>query len=147
MQVKTKITDLKERLSDSIETWAEGRIDDFVTQNPNLKIASIYMKRGMRNYLAREKGRIDEMVDNAALFICDEEGNVDAKMLFDDFLTIFRGMEETPFAKGFIRGTIGKGVVRIQLPDNPAFNMLFGNTGGIKITETDLIELKNLFVE
>ena len=77
MEAKEKLLDFKDKAINSLETWVDGRIDDFVTQNPNLKTASIYMKRGAKNYLARERGKIENTIDNAALFICDEEGNID----------------------------------------------------------------------
>ena len=56
-------------------------------------------------------------------------------------------MEEMPFGKGFIRGTIGKGSIRFALPDNPITSILFGKTGAIKITDADLMELKKLLIE
>lgn len=145
MEAKEKLSGLKDKMIDSLESWADNRIDDFVSQNPNLKVASVYMKRGAKNYLARERGKIENVIDNAALFICDEDGNIDADMLFKDMMTMFKDMEETPFGKGLLQGTIGKGTIRLKLPDNPVFNLMFGNTGAIKITEADFIELKELF--
>lgn len=145
MEAKEKLLGLKDKMIDSLEAWADNRIDDFVSQNPNLKVASVYMKRGAKNYLARERGKIENVIDNAALFICDEDGNVDGDMLFKDMMTMFKDMEETPFGKGLFQGTIGKGTIRLKLPDNPVFNLMFGNTGAIKITEADFIELKELF--
>lgn len=145
MEAKEKLLDLKNKTIDLLEVWIDGRIDDFVAQNPNLKIASVYMKRGAKNYLARERGKIENVIDNAALFICDEQGNIDADMLFKDMMTMFREMDETPFGKGLVQGTVGKGIIRLKLPDNPIFNLMFGNTGAIKITEADFLELKELF--
>lgn len=145
MEAKDKMISLKDKMIDSLEAWADNRIDDFVTQNPKMKVASIYMKRGAKNYLARERGKLEDTIDSASLFICDEEGNVDADMLFNDMMTMFREMEETTFGKGLLQGTIGKGVIRFKLPDNPIFNLMFGNTGAIKITEADFLELKDLF--
>ncbi|RHI05069.1 hypothetical protein DW182_15790 [Bacteroides sp. AM16-24] len=145
MEAKEKLLDLKNKTIDSLEVWIDGRIDDFVAQNPNLKIASVYMKRGAKNYLTRERGKIENVIDNAALFICDEQGNIDADMLFKDMMTMFREMDETPFGKGLVQGTVGKGIIRLKLPDNPIFNLMFGNTGAIKITEADFLELKELF--
>lgn len=145
MEMKDKLIEFKDKAIDSLEVWIDGRIDDFVSQNPNMKIASIYMKRGAKNYLARERGNIEKTIDNAALFICDEEGNIDSDMLFDDMMTMFRDMDETTFGKGLVKGTIGKGIIRFKLPDNPVFNLMFGNTGAIKITEADFLELKELF--
>jgi len=147
MEAKDKLIKLNEKVTSSLETWIEDRIDEFVGSNPKLKMASVYMKRGAKNYLAREKGKIGNMIDSAALFICDENGDIDAEMLFDDMMTMFREMEETPFNMGIFNGAIGKGMIRFQLPNNPIFNLLFGDTGAIKITDSDFVELKNLITK
>ncbi len=147
MEAKKNITELKEKLAESLKTWLEERIDSLAAANPKLKIASIYLKRGATNYIARESGKIDKMIDDAALFICDEEGNFSPDMLFDDLMTMLREMEEVPFGSGLMQGTIGKGVIRFKLPENPVFSLLFGDTGAIKITEADFMELKDIFTE
>lgn len=147
MEAKKNITELKEKLAESLKTWMEERIDSLAAANPKLKIASVYLKRGATNYIARESGKIDKMIDDAALFICDEEGNFSPDMLFDDLMTMLREMEEVPFGSGLMQGTIGKGVIRFKLPDNPVFSLLFGDTGAIKITEADFMELKDIFTE
>lgn len=147
MEAKKNITELKEKLAESLKTWIEERIDSLAAANPKLKIASVYLKRGATNYIARESGKIDKMIDDAALFICDEEGNFSPDMLFDDLMTMLREMEEVPFGSGLMQGTIGKGVIRFKLPDNPVFSLLFGDTGAIKITEADFMELKDIFTE
>lgn len=148
MDAKEKLNILKDKAISSIEMWLDNRIDNFVEDNPKLKIASIYMKRGAKNYFAKEQYNFERMIDNAALFICDENGNIDAEMLFDDLMTMFREMDEAKFGKGFIQGSIGKGVIRLELPkDNPIIKLLFGDTGAIRITEEDFMELKDLFIE
>lgn len=147
MEAKRNITELKDKLSESLQTWIDSRIDGLVSANPKLKVASVYLKRGAKNFIAKENASINDMIDNASLFLCDENGNIDADMLFNDVLAMFREMDEMPFGKGFIRGTIGKGAIRFALPDNPVTNIMFGNTGAIKITDADLIELKKLLVE
>ena len=147
MEAKKNITELKDKLAESLQLWIDERIDGLVSNNPQLKVASVYLKRGAKNFLAKQKDGIGDMIDNAALFLCDENGNVDADLLFNDMLSMLREMEEMPFGKGFIRGTIGKGSIRFALPDNPITSILFGKTGAIKITDADLIELKKLLIE
>ena len=141
MEVKKNITELKDKLADSLQLWIDERIDGLVLNNPQLKVASVYLKRGAKNFLAKQKDGIGDMIDNAALFLCD------ADLLFNDMLSMLREMEEMPFGKGFIRGTIGKGSIRFALPDNPITSILFGKTGAIKITDADLMELKKLLIE
>ena len=59
-------------------------------------------------------------------------------------MVIFRDMDEIPFSLGLTAGTIGKGVIRIQIPDNIFTNILFGNMGSIKVTESDIKDLFDL---
>ena len=101
----------------------------------------------VKNRLSKEGYRIDNLIDNAAIFVCDENGNVNMEILFADMLSVFKNMEEVPFEHGLLKGTIGKGVIRIALPDNPLVAFLFGETGALKVTDTDLLELKALFTE
>lgn len=139
-----QMEEMKEKLIDTLGLWADDRITSLVSSNPRLAVASVYLKRGVRNYLHREKERIGNAIDNAALFVCDENGKMDFPMLFNDLMSMFQDMEEIPFSLGFTAGTIGKGVVRIQIPDNTFTNILFGNLGCIKVTESDIKDLFDL---
>jgi len=40
---------------------------------------------------------------------------------------MFRDADEISFDLGQLHGTFGKGVVRIELPENPLMEMLFGD--------------------
>lgn len=146
MSTKT-IVELKDNIYNSLIPWIDERINSLVESNPKLKVASVYLKRGAKNYIIHERDKIDEIIDNVSLFVCDENGNIDTDMLFDDLIQMFRDMEEVPFGKGFIHGTFGKGKIRFALPDNPITNLLFGDTGAIKITDADILELKKIITE
>lgn len=141
------ITELRDKLMDTLQLWIDERIDNLADSYPKLKIASVYLKRGTKNYILRERETIGYMIDNASLFLCDENGNVDVDTLFNDLLHVFRDMDEVPFGAGFIRGTFGNGTIRFALPDNPVVNLLFGDTGAIKITDADILELKKILTE
>lgn len=143
-----KVEALKEKFLDNIELWLEERIDEMLKDNPALAIPSVYMKRGCHNILKRYKDNIGDSIDKASLFLADEEGNIDANTLFEDALGVFKGMEESPFDIGFIKGTVGKGKVAINLPDNNIFiNILFGSKKTITFDCDDFLELKTLLVE
>lgn len=141
------LSEFKESVADVLQVWIDGRINGLAESYPNLKVASVYLKRGAKNYIIRERERIDAMIDNASLFICDENGNIDADTLFADLMRMFRDMDEMPFGYGVIQGTIGKGIIRFALPDNALTNVLFGDTGAIRITEADITELKKMLTE
>lgn len=138
------IAELKKNLLDSADFWVEQRIDDLVEHNPKMTIASVYLKRGARNWLAKERESISKMMDGAAMFIADGDGNVNTDTLFEDLITLFTTMEETPYHYGMMSGTIGKGKLRMDLPSNILTNILFGNNDAITITVDDIKEMKEL---
>lgn len=138
------ITELKKKLLDSADFWVEQRIDDLVERNPRMSVASVYLKRGARNWLSNERDTISKAMDGVSLFIADGDGNVNTDTLFEDLLSLFTAMEEMPYDYGMVSGTIGKGKIRIDIPDNILTNILFGNSDAVTITSDDIKELKEL---
>lgn len=138
------ITELKKKLLDSADFWVEQRIDDLVERNPRMSVASVYLKRGARNWLSKERDTISKAMDGVSLFIADGDGNVNTDTLFEDLLSLFTAMEEMPYDYGMVSGTIGKGKIRIDIPDNILTNILFGNSDAVTITSDDIKELKEL---
>lgn len=55
MEVKKNITELKDKLADSLQLWIDERIDGLVLNNPQLKVASVYLKRGAKNFLQSKR--------------------------------------------------------------------------------------------
>lgn len=146
MEMNVELAKLKDKAAASVGKWADSMIDRLVEKNPDLKNLSVYMRRGVKNYLAREGEKITKSIDDVSIFFCDEKGNIDVDTIFDDVMNMFSQMEEKPFGAGFIRGTAGAGTIRIELPDNPLAGILFGKHKAIKITETDLRELKDILM-
>ena len=139
------ITELKKKFADSADFWIEQRIDDMAAKNPRLSVVSVYLKKGAKNWLSREKENISKYIDNAALFIADDHGEVSMDTFFDDMMNLFGTMEDMPYDYGMLRGTIGHGKIRIDIPNNILANILFGNNEAITITGEDLKEFKELF--
>lgn len=142
-----KIDALKEKIMSSVDLWADARIDDMVKGNPMLAIPSVYMKRAAHNIIAKNKDKWGEQIDNASLFIADENGVIDAGTVFDDMMQMLKSIEDYHFDVGFIHGHIGNGMVSIDLPDNIAISLLFGSKRSINITAEDFAELKSLLTE
>lgn len=136
---------LKSTAVATIRRWMDGRIEGLVESYPKLAVAEKYMKRGAHNYLARGDNKIASMIDGASLFLFDEEGNLDMETIFDDMLDLFSNMEEQPFEIGPVRGRLGKGALSIDIPENMITSMLFGDTGTIRLTKADFVELKTMF--
>ena len=145
--LQQKALELKNKVVSSLDVWGNNLIDSFVADKPKLKPLSVYIKRGLTNGLAKYDNKISKGIDNAMLFIGDKDGNYDTSKVFDDMMAMFKDMDQTDLDLGPLKATIGKGVIKLKIPDNMFTSMLFGDTGAIKITESDIIELKNLFTE
>lgn len=138
------VTELKEKLLESVDVWADARIDDMVKGNPMLAIPSVYMKRAAHNIISKNKDKWDKSIDNATLFIADEDGNIDADTIFSDLMQMLENISNYEFDLGFIKGRIDGGTLSIDLPDNIITTILFGSKKSISFTKTDFEELKSL---
>lgn len=138
------VTELKDKLLTSLDLWADARISDMVKGNPALAIPSVYMKRASHNIIAKNKDSWGKSIDNAALFIADENGNIDADTIFTDLMQMLESISNYEFDLGFVKGRIDDGILTIDLPDNIITNILFGSKKSISFTKTDFDELKSL---
>lgn len=147
MDLKQQSLELKSRLVNSVELWADERINTFASSNPVFAPVSKYMKRGIHNILIQKDKEITEKIEGVMLFVADENGNYDKEELFDDMMNIFKTMKPYKFEQGFIKGTIGQGSILFELPDNGLINFIVGDSNAIRITEADFLELKSIFTE
>ena len=138
------VTELKEKLLESVDVWADARIDDMVKGNPMLAIPSVYMKRAAHNIISKNKDKWDKSIDNATLFIADEDGNIDADTIFSDLMQMLENISNYEFDLGFIKGRIDGGALVIDLPDNIITTILFGSKKSISFTKDDFEELRSL---
>ena len=138
------VTELKEKLLTSLDLWADARISDMVKETPALAIPSVYMKRASHNIIAKNKDSLGKSIDNATLFIADENGNIDADTIFTDLMQMLESISNYEFDLGFVNGRIDGGILTIDLPDNIITNILFGSKKSISFTKTDFEELKSL---
>lgn len=138
------ITELKEKLLESVDVWADARIDDMVKANPMLAIPSVYMKRAAHNIISKNKDKWDKSIDNATLFIADENGNIDADTIFSDLMQMLENISNYELDLGFIKGRIDGGALVIDLPDNIITTILFGSKKSISFTKDDFEELRSL---
>lgn len=138
------VTELKEKLLTSLDLWADARISDMVKENPALAIPSVYMKRASHNIIAKHKDSWGKSIDNATLFIADEDGNIDADTIFSDLMQMLENISNYEFDLGFIKGRIDGGALVIDLPDNIITTILFGSKKSISFTKADFEELRSL---
>ena len=141
------IPTLKDKFLDSLDLWLEERIDDMIKENASLAIPSVYLKRGCHNIINKYEGKISEGIDNVALFLTDENGDINTKTVFEDIMKMFSTMEESTFNLGIVKGVVGKGKVSFTLPDNILTNVIFGSEKAITFNNEDFMELKDLLLE
>lgn len=144
MELKEKIFETKAMVVDRLATWVDGRVEQLLSGNPKAKVAGKYIRRGVSNMMSREDERINGWIEDVLLFIADENGKFDFDEAFDDMMGIFKSMPEKKFDAGIIRGSVGNGILRFELPDNLLVSMFLGDVGAIKLTEADFLELKDL---
>lgn len=144
MYLKEETAKLTGNIKAAIKNWANGKIDELAADRPKLKAASVYLKRGLSNYMEREDKRINSMVEGISLFIADKDGNIDTDTLIDDAVTMFKEMDINFAEIGVFGIEYGKGAVTINIPHNIFFDMIFGDLGQVKITADDLLEIKQM---
>lgn len=128
----------------AVRKWAYHKVDELAAGRPKLKAASVYIKRGIDNYMARVDKRVNSMIDSIALFVADEHGNIDTDILLNDAISIFKEMDIAYTEVGIFGIEYGRGAVTINVPHNVLLDMIFGDLGKITITADDLAELKEL---
>ena len=145
MYPKEEIGKFKCDLKTNLQQWMESKIDALCEDRPRLKSVSVYLKRGLNNWLDREDMRINKIVDNSMLFITDENGNIDVDVVMEDLIRMFREMDTRETMIGVFPVEYGKGEVRITIPHNPMLDLVFGDLGSVRITADDIMEIKGLF--
>jgi hypothetical protein len=146
MNIYTEGAAMKKKVADAIEEWALEIVDGFTSGNPRMTMTGVYIKNGIRNYRKREEAKWDKMIDDAALFIADEKGEVDMDKVFKDAMQYLNDVEEMPISLGLFDGTIGKGTIKIHIPDNMLMRLLFGENSALILREADFKALKEMMV-
>lgn len=144
MYLKEETAKLTDNLKVAVKDWANGKIDELAAGRPKLKAASVYLKRGLDNWMEREDKRINSMVDGIALFVADKDGNIDTDTLIDDAVAMFKEMDVNFSEIGMFGIEYGKGVITVNIPHNLLLDMIFGDLGQIRITADDLLEIKQM---
>ena len=143
MYIKTEVGKIKTDISQALQQWSSSKIDALVNAHPRLKPMSVYLRRGVSNYLQRIEGQIDSAVDMLTLFAADDAGNIDAGTLIGDAVEMFKLSDVREAKVGIFDLTYGAGEVVLSLPRNPVLDIFVGDLGVVKLTAEDLLELRN----
>ena len=141
-----KAEELKSRLSEVLPEWVDSRVEAMLQANPQVNaVAGRYIKKGISNFLSRERDRIGKAVDTLFLFVGDADGEVDISTLLDDLVSMVKGCKETALLdSGLLSVKAGGGSILKLETRNPFVTFLTGGTTALRLDENDIIELKRL---
>lgn len=143
MYLKDDINLLKGNIKTALMQWSEGKLNALCMAHPQLKPMSVYLRRGLTNYLDRIDDKVDSAVDMLLLFVADKDGNIDTDTLINDAVEMFKLSDVHQSNIGVFDLTYGAGEILLTMPHNPLLDIFFGNLGQIKLTAEDLLELRN----
>ena len=144
MYLKNEIDKLKCDVKTAITNWVEQKINTLTAAKPKLVPVSVYMKRGLHNWLSHNEEEFDRMIDTTLLFIADKDGNVDMNSIINDAIEMFKTMERQYTKLGFFGLEYGKGELILTIPHNPIMDILFGDLGQIKMTAEDIMDIRDM---
>ena len=141
--VTNDINKFKGDIKDAITSWAGGQIDQLL---PNKVASRAILKNAVGNYLNRYSEDLDKGVDTIFLLLGDKEGNINSDTMIDTLCSMLDEMSTKSYGFGPFNATIGKGVIDIQLPNSFFSELVAGDLGGVKLTTSDLKQIKNFLV-
>ena len=123
-----------------LHRWLDSMVNELCDGNRMPMALAPYLKRGINNAMIRYDAKLQSYIDTAAMFIADENGNIDSRNFITDMVQMFRSMPQRGTQIGGMRITYGEGTIEAQLPDNWLTRML-GDVGTIRITAEDIDRL------
>ena len=123
-----------------LHRWLDSMVNELCDGNRMPMALAPYLKRGINNAMIRYDAKLQSYIDTAAMFIGDENGNIDSRNFITDMVQMFRSMPQRGTQIGGMRITYGEGTIEAQLPDNWLTRML-GDVGTIRITAEDIDRL------
>lgn len=141
-----KAEELKSRLSETLPGWVDSRVEAMLRANPQINpVAGCYIKKGIGNFLSRERERIGKAVDTLFLLVGDEDGEINLQTLFSDAAAIMKGGKESVLLdSGLLSVKAGGGSILKLETRNPLVTFLTGGTTALKLDDNDIIELREL---
>lgn len=134
------VNELKGQFKDAIVGWSDSMIDQML---PNRATARTLFKNAIGNMVNRFDAKVNQFVESAFIVFGDSNGVVDTDSTIDLLCDMLDEMKPMDYSLGFINATIGNGEVKIQFPHNIFSDLVVGDLGGVKLTSSDIKQLKN----
>ncbi len=137
------INKFKGIMKSALQDWGEAKIDEML---PNKAAPKAFLKNGLNNLMVRQDENLNKWIDNLFLFVSDENGIIDSDTMIDTLAGIFKEMPKKEYSFGSFDIAAGSGEVIVSFPHNFLIDMLVGDTGSVKLTTEDILDLKNMIV-
>lgn len=141
--ITNDINQFKGNIKDAIVSWAGDRIDQIL---PNRVASRAILKNAVGNCLNRYSEEVDKGVDTIFLLLGDKEGRINSDTMIDTLCGMLDEMAPKSYPLGPFSATVGRGTIDIRFPNSFFSELVAGDLGGVKITTSDLKEIKNLLV-
>lgn len=138
--VTKDINAFKGRIKDAIVSWVGERIDGLL---PNRVASRAILKNAVGNYLNRYSQKVDEGVDAIFLLLGDKEGNINTDTMIETICGMLDEMTPKSYGLGPFEAVVGRGTIDIRFPNSIFSELIAGDLGGVKITSSDLRQIKN----
>lgn len=138
--VTKDISLFKGNIKDAIVSWAGEKIDGLL---PNKVASRAILKNAIGNCLNRYSEKIDEGVDALFLLLGDKEGNINSDSMIETLCGMLDEMNPKSYGLGPFEAVVGRGAIDIRFPNNMFCELIAGDLGGVKITTSDLKQIKN----
>ena len=138
--IVSDVNAFKGQIKDAMVGWAGSMIDQML---PNKVTARTLFKNAIGNMVNRFDGKVNQLVDSAFLVFGDSAGVIDTDTTIDLLCGMLDEMKPTDYSLGFVNLNVGQGEIKIQFPHNIFSDLVVGDLGGVKLTSSDIKQLKN----
>lgn len=138
--VTKDISLFKGNIKDAIVSWAGEKIDGLL---PNKVASRAILKNAVGNCLNRYSEKLDEGVDALFLLLGDKEGNINTDSMIETLCGMLDEMNPKSYGLGPCEAVVGRGTIDIRFPNSIFSELIAGDLGGVKITTSDLKQIKN----
>ena len=138
--VTKDISLFKGNIKDAIVSWAGEKIDGLL---PNKVASRAILKNAIGNCLNRYSEKLDEGVDALFLLLGDKEGNINTDSMIETLCGMLDEMNTKSYGLGPFEAVVGRGTIDIRFPNSIFSELIAGDLGGVKITTSDLKQIKN----
>lgn len=131
---------MKGKVKDAVLTWVDAQIDCLL---PNKAAGRSLLKNAANNILTRYDEKINKGMDAAFILFADKDGKMDSDTIVDSLCSMLDEMTPSEYAFFGFEAKIGSGEICVDFPRSFLSELIAGDIGGVKITSSDIKQIKD----